>query len=191
MIYIRRIAISQLNYNKFPLICRVKMYVFIKSTGNQIHFNDVCVIDCFINKIIKIFATSWFFLWWWLHCTFLSLNFIFIKQIAFVHTCIYVYISISTQYIWGLENIVFGFNWVEGNKPGLGPTVDCLKISVKYSASSVRMIYKLVSSAKRRILALMSVVISLIYTRKRRGPRIDPWRTPALIEDQNDEEPAY
>jgi len=60
MIYIRRIAISQLNYNKFPLICKVKMYpyVFIKSTGNQIHFNDACVIDCFINKIIKIFATS-------------------------------------------------------------------------------------------------------------------------------------
>ena len=23
---------------------------------------------------------------------------------AFVHTCIYVYISIKTQYIWGLEN---------------------------------------------------------------------------------------
>ena len=42
-------------------------------------------------------------------------------------------------------------------------------------------INKLVSSAKRRILQPISATISLINSRKRRGPRIDPCGTPARI----------
>ena len=40
---------------------------------------------------------------------------------------------------------------------------------------------KLVSSTKRLKFDLMSLTISLIYKRKRRGPRIEPWETPACM----------
>ncbi len=40
-------------------------------------------------------------------------------------------------------------------------------------STSSTMIYKLVSSAKSRILELMSLTISLIYIKKRRGPKIE------------------
>ena len=46
---------------------------------------------------------------------------------------------------------------------------------------SSTIIKRLVSSANSRIFDPISFIISLIYNRKRRGPRIDPWGTPARM----------
>ena len=48
-------------------------------------------------------------------------------------------------------------------------------------ASSLKSINRVVSSANRRILVPMFSVISLMNTKNKRGPRTDPWGTPALI----------
>ena len=49
------------------------------------------------------------------------------------------------------------------------------------STSSLKSINRVVSSANRCILVPMSLGISLINTRNKRGPRTEPWGTPALI----------
>ena len=46
--------------------------------------------------------------------------------------------------------------------------------------------YKLVSSAKRRIDAPISLTISLINIRNSKGPRMDPWGTPAPMKPQSE-----
>ena len=46
--------------------------------------------------------------------------------------------------------------------------------------------YRLVSSANKRIVESMSKTISLIYTKNSSGPIIDPCGTPALIETHSD-----
>ena len=51
------------------------------------------------------------------------------------------------------------------------------------------MIYKLVSSAKRRIEEFMFLTISLIKIRKRRGPSIEPCGTPIYIDAHLDKTP--
>ena len=52
------------------------------------------------------------------------------------------------------------------------------------------MIYKLVSSAKSLIEELMSTIMSLIYKRNRRGPRIEHCGTPAFTEVQEELAPG-
>ena len=46
--------------------------------------------------------------------------------------------------------------------------------------------YKLVSSAKRRIDAPVSLTISLMNIRNNKGPRMDPWGTPAPMKPQSE-----
>jgi hypothetical protein len=55
---------------------------------------------------------------------------------------------------------------------------------------SLTITYKLVSSAKRLIDEAISVTMSLIYIRKRSGPRMEPWGTPALTVDESDLAPG-
>ena len=49
------------------------------------------------------------------------------------------------------------------------------------STSSLKSINKVVSSANKRILVTMFSVISLMNIKNKRGPRTEPWGTPALI----------
>ena len=51
------------------------------------------------------------------------------------------------------------------------------------------MIYKLVSSAKRRIEEFMFLTISFIKMRKSRGPSIEPCGTPAYTDAHSDKAP--
>ena len=51
------------------------------------------------------------------------------------------------------------------------------------------MIYKLVSSAKRRTEEFMFLKISFIKIRKSRGPSIEPWGTPAYTDAHSDKAP--
>ena len=51
------------------------------------------------------------------------------------------------------------------------------------------MIYKLVSSAKRRIEEFMFLTISFIKMRKSRGPSIEPCGTPAYTDALSDKAP--
>ena len=48
------------------------------------------------------------------------------------------------------------------------------------------MIYKLVSSAKRRLEELISLTMSLIKIIKKSGPSMDPFGTPACMGAQSD-----
>ena len=52
------------------------------------------------------------------------------------------------------------------------------------------MIYRLVSSAKSLIEELMSSTISLMYKRKRKGPRTEPWGTPEFTDVQSEFAPG-
>ena len=55
---------------------------------------------------------------------------------------------------------------------------------------SSTIIKRLVSSANSRIFDPVSFTISLIYNRKRRGPRVDPWGTPARMYVQSETAPG-
>ena len=59
--------------------------------------------------------------------------------------------------------------------------------AVKGSSTIIK---RLVSSANNRILEPMSFTISLIYNRKRRGPKMEPWGTPAQINFQSKTAPG-
>ena len=48
------------------------------------------------------------------------------------------------------------------------------------------MIYKLVSSAKRRMEEFISLTMSLTKIRKKNGPNMDPYGTPACTSTQSD-----
>ena len=58
-----------------------------------------------------------------------------------------------------------------------------LRMAADVSGESTT-IYKLLSSANRRILAPMFLTMSFIYIRNSNGPRIEPWETPASTEAQ-------
>ena len=58
------------------------------------------------------------------------------------------------------------------------------------SDGSLTIMYRLVSSAKRRILLPIFKTMSLIKIKNKRGPNIDPWGTPALIFVHEDVDPG-
>ena len=75
--------------------------------------------------------------------------------------------------------------------PGLNVTSHCFAQRFTFSRSelccsaacmgSSTIMYRLVSSANSLIEELIFSTISLIYKRNNKGPRIEPWGTPALI----------
>ena len=65
----------------------------------------------------------------------------------------------------------------------------CLAVGFPQSVAVIPEAPKMVSSANILICILVSVAKSFVYTRKRSGPSIDPWGTPALIVIHEDSTP--
>ena len=106
--------------------------------------------------------------------------------------------SIETGGWYGL--LSFLENSIGSDFAGLNVTNHCwaqrlifsrseLSVSAAWIASST-MIYRLVSSAKSLMEELISSTISFIYKRNNRGPRTEPWGTPAFIGVHAEEPPG-